>query len=312
MREIARWILQRDGFAIVPHVSPDGDSYGSCLALALGLKSIGKRAFVAAPPVPAMYAYLPGQECIFPKESMPFAPEAIVHLDTAAQDRIATQFEAGIPRALVDHHETNRGFDDIRWIDGAASSTGEMLMQLLGEMQIEITPDMATCLYTAISTDTGNFQYSNTTPFALRCTAELLEKGLDLAKTSAHLFRSRTLARTQLLGEALHAMRLSHNGQVAITVVTKEMMARCNAGHPDTESIVNYLNEIQGVRAAAMLEERNGETKVSLRSAEWVDVAQIARSLGGGGHKFAAGVTIAADPETAARLLQERLGEAVE
>lgn len=312
MRDLAEWILKRDDFAIVPHVSPDGDSYGSSLALALGLKSIGKRALVVVPPVPAMYSFLPGQELICQKEDMPFVPKALVHLDTAAYNRIAATFEKNIPAALIDHHETNTGFDDIRWIDGSASSTGEMLMLLLQEMQIDITADMGVCLYTAMSTDTCNFQFSNTTPTCLRCTAQLLEGGLDIGRISAKLFRSRTLARTQLLGEALHAMRLSHGGRVAMTIVSKEMMARCNATHADTESIVNYLNEIQGVKAAAMLEERDGETKVSLRSPEQIDVAQIASAFGGGGHRYAAGATIAADPEMAAGLLEERLGEAVE
>lgn len=311
MRNIARWLEAHDDFAVVPHVSPDGDSYGSCLALAMGLKRIGKRAFVAAPPVPLMYDFLPGQDLIFQKENAPFAPKAIVHMDTASLDRIVIHFDEEPESALIDHHETNAGFDDVRWIDGTASSTGEMLMALLREMQIAVTKDMATCIYTAISTDTGNFQFASTTPESLRATAELIECGLEIGEVSTHLFRSRTLARTQLLGEALHAMQLSAGGKVAATIVTKEMMARCSAGHPDTEGIVNYLNEIRGVKAAAMLEERDGETKVSLRSQEWVDVAKIARSLGGGGHKSAAGVTIKAEPQAAAAIILEKLGEAV-
>ena len=106
-------------------------------------------------------------------------------------------------------------------------------------------------------------------------------------------------------------MQFEKGGKIALTIVTKEMMARCEAGHPDTEGIVNFLNEIRGVKAAALLEERDGETKVSLRSQEWIDVAQIARALGGGGHKSAAGVTIKAAPEEAVRILIEKIGEAV-
>lgn len=311
MREIAQWLLQRDDFAVIPHVSPDGDSYGSCLALAMGLASLGKRAFVGAPPVPEMYSFLPGQYLICTPESAPFAPRALVHVDTASPDRIAMAFPQAREAALIDHHETNAGFDDVRWINGRASSAGEMLMALLQEMHIDITPDMATCLYTAISTDTGNFQFASTTPESLRATAMLIEKGLDIGRISAHLFRSRTLARTALLGEALRAMRLSADGRIAMTIVSREMMRRCNATHADTEGIVNYLNEIQGVRAAVMLEEREGETKASLRSQEWIDVAAIARELGGGGHKSAAGVTIHAAPEEAAKLLEQKIREAV-
>ena len=135
MRDVAAWLLQHDDFAVVPHVSPDGDSYGSCIALAMGLKSIGKRAFVAAPPVPLMYDFLPGQELLHMQEDMPFAPKAIVHVDTASVDRICVRFDEGLESALIDHHETNAGFDDVRWIKGDASSTGEMLMELLDEMK---------------------------------------------------------------------------------------------------------------------------------------------------------------------------------
>lgn len=311
MRNVAAWLKAHDDFAVVPHVSPDGDSYGSCLAMAMGLISLGKRAFVAAPPVPLMYDFLPGQDLICQKETVPFAPRSIVHLDTASPDRIVMQFDGAAETALIDHHETNAGFDDVRWIDGKASSTGEMLTELFKEMEISVSKDMATCIYTAISTDTGNFQFASTTPACLRAAAELIECGLEIGEVSAHLFRSRTLARTQLLGDALHEMQLANGGTIALTIVTKEMMARCNAGHPDTEGIVNYLNEIRGVKAAAMLEEREGETKVSLRSQEWIDVAQIARSLGGGGHRSAAGVTIKAEPNEAAKIILEKLGEAV-
>lgn len=311
MRNIAKWLMAHDDFAVVPHVSPDGDSYGSCLAMAMALRNMGKRVFVAAPPVPLMYDFLPGQELLCTGEDMPFAPKAIVHMDTASPDRVCTRFAEETETALIDHHETNAGFDDVRWIDGKASSVGEMLVKLLYEMDVQITKDMATCIYTAISTDTGNFQFSSTTPESLRAAAELIERGLEIGEVSAHLFRSRTLARTQLLGEALHAMQLHCGGKVATAVVTKEMMARCGAVHADTEGIVNYLNEIRGVKAAAMLEEREGETKCSLRSQEHIDVAQIARSLGGGGHRSAAGVTIKSMPQEALKMLLEKIGEAV-
>ena len=136
--------------------------------------------------------------------------------------------------ALIDHHASNPGFDDIRYIDGGASSTGELIALLLDELGAPVTPEIAVCLYTAISTDTGNFQFSNTTPAALRVVVRLIESGLDINAASASLFRTRTLPRTQLLGEALHAMRLSDDRRVAVTLVTREMMARCHAGHPDT------------------------------------------------------------------------------
>ncbi len=311
MREIAKWLREHDDFALVGHVSPDGDSYGSCLTLCMAMRNMGKRAFVAAPVPPQMYGFLPGQELIYQAENMPFAPRSVVHLDISSLDRIGVELPEGLEAALIDHHDTNPGFDDVCWIDGKACSTGEMVYQILKEMNAEVTPDMAVCLYTALATDTNNFQFSSTTPIALRAAAELVENGLDIGKYSALLFRSRTLARTQLLGEALHAMRISHGGKIAMTVVTREMMEKCNATHADTEGIVNYLNEIRGVEAAAMIEEREGSVKASLRSAEKVDVAAVAHSLGGGGHKFAAGVTIFAPVDEAFAILEQKLQEAV-
>ena len=313
MREMARWLLERDDFAVCGHISPDGDSFGSAIALTLALLSLGKRAFAASSErIPHMYEFLPWRETVFLAGEEPFAPRNIVHVDTASPDRVGVRFsgEETMGKALIDHHDTNPGFDEIRYIDGKASSTGELIAMLLDELGVPITAEIAVCLYTAISTDTGNFQFSNTTPAAMRTVARLVECGLDISAASASLFRTRTLARTRLLGEALHAMRLSDDGRVAVTLVTREMMARCEAGHPDTESIVNYLNEIEGVEAAAMLEEREGAVKISLRSAGRADVSKVAQELGGGGHRFAAGATVFATPEEALRVVEGKLLEA--
>lgn len=314
MLELSRWILDRDDIALVPHVSPDGDAYGSTVALALGLRKLGKRVFVASGeyPVARMYAFLPGLSLVYAAENAPFAPRYVLYMDTASPDRAGVDFSTGISgTALLDHHATNPGFGDVRVIDGNASSTGELVFRLLKEMGVEIDGDMAICLYTAISTDTGNFQFASTTPEALEYSGELVRLGLDIADISAKLFRTRTLARTRLLGEALSAMRLVMDGRVAMTLVTREMMLRLQAGHPDTESIVNFLNEIEGVEASAMLEERECETKISLRSAGRVDVSNVAKQLGGGGHTLAAGATLKAGGEEAFRRVEGLLREAV-
>lgn len=311
MRDIAQWLLQKDDFVVVGHVQPDGDSYGSCLALAMALRALGKRAFVAAPPLPHMFRFLTGQNLIYQKENMPFQPKNIVHVDTAAPDRVGVVFDEEMPAALIDHHETNVGFDDVRHIDGGASSAGELVMALLQEMNIAISSDMAVCLYTAIASDTGSFQFSGTTGRCMRQAAELIDSGLDIGKISTAIFRSRTLARTKLLGEVLHAMELSEDGRIAVAVVDKEMMARCSAVHADMEGIVNYLSEIDSVKAAALLEVRDGDVKVSMRSQEWIDVAAIAKALGGGGHKSAAGVTLKGTTQEAKQEIFARFRKAV-
>lgn len=311
MRRAAEWIEKNDLFAIVGHVSPDGDSYGSCMALCLALRKAGKKAFVLAPELPHMYKFLPRADVIANSTCMPFVPEAVIHLDTASRDRIGMPVDSTLPSMLIDHHATNPGFDDIAFIDGEASSTGEIIMRLLAEMKITPDKDMAECLYTAISTDTGNFQFSNTTPAAMRYVGDLMECGLDISKVSAFLFRTRTLARTRLTGRVLDTMRLSHDGHVAVGCVTLAMMKEFGAVHADTESIVNFLNEIEGTEVSALLEEREGCVKISFRSSGRYPVSGIAKQLGGGGHAFAAGATVEGTPDTVIELVEKLLGEAV-
>ncbi|MDO4740483.1 MAG: bifunctional oligoribonuclease/PAP phosphatase NrnA [Eubacteriales bacterium] len=312
MRKIVQWLRSHDDFAVVPHVSPDGDAYGSSIAMALALRGMGKRALVAAPPVPFMYEYLPGQELLVRGEEFPYAPAAVLHVDTASPDRAAAQFANGVATALIDHHESNAGFDDVRWIEPKASSTGEMIVRLLEEMDVQLTGEIAACLYTAISTDTGNFQYSNTTPESMRAAAKLLECGLDVGRINRYLYRLSTLARARLTGEALHGMRLFEEGKIAVAILDKETMERCEATHADTEGISALLGDICGVQVAAMIEQRaENEVKISLRSPDAADVGAVARALGGGGHKYASGATVYAAPEKALELLLEQAREAV-
>lgn len=309
MHSIAQWLTEHDRIALVGHVSPDGDAYGSCLTVCLALRALGKQACVLAPSVPPIYDFLPGQELICQAETFPFCPEAYLYLDVSSVDRAGVPLPPNVPFALIDHHETNAGFAAVQWIDPKAASTGEMVYQLLMHMAAPITSDMAICLYTALSTDTGSFQFSNTTPMTLQATAHLLALGFPIGKYAALLFRRSTLAHTRLLGKALNVMELSADGRMAMTVITRQMMEECCATHADTEGIVNFLNEIRGVQVAALLEEREGCVKASLRSQEAVDVAALARIFGGGGHRLAAGCTINAPTAEAAALLWQRMQE---
>lgn len=297
INELARWLLSRDDIAVIPHVSPDGDALGSGLAIARALSLLNKRArVVCVDDVPAMYRFLPGAASVAKPEDLDFQPKCLLFEDVAALDRAGDGclLSARVrEQALIDHHETNAGFCPLSVVNGKAAATGEMVVALLDEMGVPLDTALATCLYTAIATDTGNFSFANTTPGALRGVARLIEAGLHISEVNRALFRQRSLARTRLLGAALSAIEMAAGGRVAMVRVTRGMFERCGAAHPDTECIVNYLDEIEGVRAAILAEEKDAHvTKFSLRSGGAVDVSEIARSFGGGGHQGAAGMTL--------------------
>ena len=292
MNEVCYWLKEHDRFAVMGHVSPDGDSYGSTLAMCMALRNAGKQAFVLADPVPHMYAFLPGQDMICRLENCPFEPEAVIHLDIASLDRAAYALAKPLPSLLIDHHQTNAGFDDVMLIDASASSAGEILMRLFEHAGVAIDRDMAACLFTSISTDTGSFQFSNTTAETMRYIGVLIDTGLDISRLSTLIFRRRTLARTRLTGEVLTNMFVSEDGKITVGSISLSMMEKYGAVHADTETIVNYLVEVEGVCMAALLEEGEDSVKVSLRSNEGYNAAEVAVSFGGGGHMLAAGATL--------------------
>ena len=294
--DLAKWLLERDDIAVIGHVSLDGDALGSGLALVRALRAAGRRAaMVSAEPVPHMYAFLPGTEEIVSPEELSFEPRALLYEDAAALDRAGDKGALGgrgLEAALIDHHATNTRFCPVAVVDGGASATGEMALQLIDEMGVAPDGDMAVCLYAAIASDTGNFSFSNTTPRALNAVAECLKTGVDVADMSFRLFRMRSAGRTRLLGRALDGIEYPEGGQIALMRLTREDFRSCGASDADTEGVVNFGIDTSGVEVAILAVERENAVKFSLRSRSRVDVAQMARELGGGGHSRAAGVTL--------------------
>ncbi len=299
IREIAQWLKSRDDFAIFGHVSPDGDAIGCCIATALLLEKLGKRAFVVLPGGrPKRYA---GFECsceiIKAGEQLPFAPKTAVAVDVSEMNRMGdglTLFQSCRESAMLDHHATNPGFADVYYIDSEASACGEIIVQLIREAEVALTREMALWLFIAISTDSGHFSFTNTRPETLEATAETLKTGIDVCAITEKLYRLRTKGRTQLLGTVLADLHTDANGKIAWAKLTREMFEKTGTSHEDADGIVNYLNEIDGTEIAFLAEERGSETKFSVRARGTVDVArQIAIPFGGGGHAKAAGLTIA-------------------
>lgn len=295
---LAKWLTAREDFVILGHVMPDGDAMGSCIAMMLALRAMGKRAVVCLPGgAPKIYAkYAHADETLRPEDALPFEPRTALSLDVSETERLGEGrrlFDGCAEKAMADHHATNPGFGDVWYIDGEAAATGEIVLELIEKLGVTLTKEMALWLYIAISTDCGQFGYSNTRPATMRAAAKLMETGIDVSRLVRELYHTRSRARTQLLGEVLAQLRVSDDGKIAWAKLTQEMLDRTGALREDNEGVVNYLLEIDGVEIAVLAEERGSASKFSLRSKDAVDVAaQVAAPLGGGGHARAAGCTL--------------------
>lgn len=302
---LADWLRTHDDIAIVTHIMPDGDALGSALAVMHALHDMGKRAFVCdRDSVPGHLTMLPGWETVTSPDAIPFPPRAVLAVDCADEARMGTAgslIAKDAPSAVIDHHETNNTSIQPALIDSGASASGVLVMDVLHALGADITPDIALCLYVAISTDTGNFSFSNTTPEALIAVSECLKAGLDLADMSFRLFRMKSAGRTRLLGRALNNIQYLEEGKIALIRLSLQDFAECGANDADTEGIVNYGLDTEGAEAAILAVERASTVKFSLRarSSSPINVAQLAARMGGGGHAKAAGVTLALPAEEA-------------
>lgn len=296
IKAIAEWLKACDDIAIITHIMPDGDALGSSLALMHALKDLGKRAFVCnRDEVPGYLHLLPGWETVVKPDALPYPPKAVIAIDCASTDRMGTAgslMENDIPKAVIDHHETNQTSIVPALVDGEASASGVLVLDVIRELGAALTKDVALCLYAAISTDTGNFSFSNTTPEALAAAAECLKAGIDVSETSFQLFRMKSQGRTKLLGRALSGIEYLENGQIALIRLRRADFAECGALDSDTEGIVNFGIDTAGAEVAILAVERVGSTKFSLRTRSRVNAAQVAASMNGGGHARAAGVTL--------------------
>lgn len=295
-KAVAEWLKSHDDIAIITHIMPDGDALGSSLALRHALGNMGKRAFVCdRDEVPGHLHMLPGWETVARPDALPFVPQAVIAIDCADEGRMGTAgslMTEGIPCAVIDHHETNKTEIAPALVDGEASASGVLVHAILQAMSASITPDIALCLYVAISTDTGNFSFSNVNPDALNAVADCLKAGVDVADLSFKLFRMKSRGRTKLLGRALNGIEYLENGQIALIRLKRSDFSECGANDSDTEGIVNFGIDTEGAEVAILAVERVGSTKFSLRTRERINAAQVAETMGGGGHARAAGVTL--------------------
>jgi phosphoesterase RecJ-like protein len=296
--EIGKALREHQRFAVLSHVRPDGDALGSQLALALSLEGAGKEVAVwNEDGLLKNYSFLPGGEKLVKPPSTPQEFDVAIALDTATQKRLGTAGDAVKSAKLwinIDHHPSNPGYGDLVCVDPAAPATGQILFELLKAEQWPIDRAIAENLYVAISTDTGSFQYPNTTARTFEIAGELVRSGVDVGRVSQQLYQSYPRRRIELLRALLGTMRFDAKGSVASFSLSLQTAAELGALPEDNEGLIDHLRAIEGVIVAAFFEELpEGKVRVSLRSkSEAADVSAICQKFGGGGHTLAAGARV--------------------
>lgn len=303
IRPIADLIRQHQRFLVLTHYRPDGDAVGCQLALALLLQQLGKD--VTAwndDEVPVKFRFLPHQDLITRPPATPQDFDVVIVADNSVWSRLGTSGERIGKRAHlinIDHHVSNQKFGDINWIVPEAPATGILVHQLIQRGGFQLTRDIATCLFAAIATDTGNFTYPTTTAESLRAAADLVATGVNVGDVCQHIYESYPFARMKLLRLALADLTLTHHNRIAYYWLTNDMFAQSGAKREDTEGLIDHARAIEGVVVAVIFEElpETGKLRLSFRSKHpQVDVNSIARHFGGGGHHAAAGARIAGEP----------------
>ena len=286
---------------VVGHIRPDGDCVGSQLGLALALKTEGKKVTVwNEDPIPDKYRFL-DPDGLFQKPKRGQKFDCVVATDCASFERLGTAGACVTNRKRfinIDHHASNTRYADLNWVSPREPSSGELIYRLLKVAKWPITRQIADSLFTAVSTDTGSFQYPTTRPGTFHVGAELVTRGANLAKICDEVYQSYPLSRARLLRHVYSHFRLTHNNQIAYFWLKKADFARTGAESDDTEGLIDHIRAIAPVEIACVFEEIEPElTRISLRSkTDKVNVNEIAAEFGGGGHKAAAGARIPGKP----------------
>jgi phosphoesterase RecJ-like protein len=292
VQDVLREIGHRQRFVLTSHARPDGDAIGSALACAQILRLMGKHAeVVMRDPVPRIYQRLPFAANVIHSDRVAGDYDAAILLECDSIQR--TRLEGLENRFLIsiDHHMSGRNFAHVNWIDPSAVATGELVYRLSCAGGVTITPEIATCLYTALLTDTGSFMFEGTNAHTFALARELVMAGADPAQCARSIYFGHSTAKMRLLGSALS--NLHRDGPLAWIWVTHDQMEKAEAKEEDCEGLVNYALSIGDVEVAMFFREQpDGRYRISLRSKGQVNVAAIAESFGGGGHACASGCSL--------------------
>jgi bifunctional oligoribonuclease and PAP phosphatase NrnA len=292
LKEVLKQIDQRGRFVLTSHARPDGDAVGSALACSEILHRMGKQAeVVLRDGVPRVYQRLPFAGNVIQTDCVNGNYDAAILLECDNIERTQLRGLEGRFLINIDHHRTARPFADLNWIDSTAVATAEMIYRLARAAEVEISPAIATCLYTAVLTDTGAFMFEGTSAHTFELARELVLAGADPARCARPVYFGHSTAKLRLLGAALSA--LAREGSLAWIRVTQAQMEHAAAKEEDCEGLVNYVLSIGDVEVAVFFRELpDGRFRVSLRSKGRLDVSEIAAEFGGGGHRCASGCAV--------------------
>lgn len=304
--ECAKYLTENNRYLVLTHNNPDGDTAGSAAALCSALQRAGKTAYLY--PNQGFNDRLKGYiaKFIAPEGYM---PERVIAVDIAEKALFPQGFEEDAD-LCIDHHPSNKAFAARTLLDAKRAACGEIVLKLLKTMKLKPNAEEATLLYIAISTDTGCFRYTNTGAETFSAAAELLKAGADSERVNLEFFRKVSAAKMKLEGLIYSGMRFYRDGEVAVAVVTKEMIAESGAGDEDMDDIAGLAARADKAKICITVREKDKNiSRVSVRTSAGISASKICEVFGGGGHTVAAGCTIEAEPERAVRMLMEVIDE---
>lgn len=310
--DAAEYLRRADDIVILSHQFPDGDTFGSAAALCMALQSMGKRAKTRCRhAVSAKYAFM-----FRGVKKQEFEPKTVVAVDVADIDLlgepIREEYEGRVD-LCIDHHAGNRTFAKYTYVDSTAAATTEIIYALITKLGAKITPEIAEAIYTGITTDTGCFKYTNATPRTYRIAACMMETGIDAAAINREMFDTKTRARLEMERRVLDSMNFYLDDRCAVVYILRDMIAESGACEDDLEGLAAIPRQIEGVLVGVTLrEKKSGEYKVSLRTQEPVNAAQICALFDGGGHACAAGCTLPGPKEAATERIVAAIGAYLE
>ena len=311
---IADEIRKRQRFVLSSHVRPDGDAIGSQLAMAFALWQLGKEVrLVNCDQAPAPMMVFPGVSRIEVAGRIDDPGDAVIVMECGDLTRTGVEgFERGFV-INIDHHLGNSNYGALNWFDGTAAACGEMVFELIAELGVPLTPDIATHIYVAILTDTGSFHYSSISPRTFDICRQCVEAGIDPPAIAGAIFDSNSLGRLKLFGAVLSKMELDATGRVATVYVDQKLAQECGGTYEDTEGIVNLPLTVKEIEAVAFFKEAGPDDwRVSMRSKGEIDVNAVAKEFGGGGHKNASGCSARGSFRELKPIFQDKLLAAIE
>lgn len=312
-QQASSFLRDKERYLVVSHIHPDGDAIGSTLAVKAILEHLGKEVVMTnESPIPPKFQFLPGCDEILPPPDLDGRSfDGVVAVDVADRERMGVVWEyifADIPLLNIDHHPTNDRFGTVNLVVDDAAATAQILYTIAETMDVPFSFSLALSLYTGLLTDTGGFRYANTTPEVMEMAASLLRHGVNAGEVADRVMETMTRGQLTLLQRGLSNLRFTPDGRVGWIWLTRLDFQESEAEEDDLDGIVNYARNVIGVDVGLLFREtEDGKVKVSLRSREIVDVAELARSFGGGGHARAAGCTLSGSREEVEQVMLERV-----